>query len=134
MTTRRFDFEFEDRYRLAAAPFGITPQWSWIVLTAHQLEVRYGPWHVQTPVDNIATVTMTGPYLYIKTAGPARLTVSDRGLTFASNSRQGVQLDFVEPITGIDPLGRIRHPNLTVTPGDCAAFVAALHSAGAGQP
>jgi hypothetical protein len=134
MTTRRFDFEFEDRYRLAAAAFGITPHWSWIVLTAHQLEVRYGPWHVRTPLDNIATVTTTGPYLFIKTAGPARLTVSDRGLTFASNSRQGVQLDFVEPITGIDPLGRIRHPNLTVTPGDCAAFVAALHSAGAGQP
>jgi hypothetical protein len=124
--TRRFEFEFESRYRVAAAPFGVTPQWSWIVVTAGRLEVRYGPWYVRTPLDNIAAVSVTGPYLFVKTAGPARLTLSDRGLTFASNSRRGVQLDFAEPIPGIDPFGRLRHPNLTVTPRECDELVAAL--------
>jgi hypothetical protein len=51
----------------------------------------------------------------VKTAGPAHVSLVDRGLTFASTGRRGVCIRFFEPVRGIEPLGVIRHPSLTVT-------------------
>lgn len=123
---RRFEFGFEPRYRRASRLFGIRPDTAWIEVGDETLTVRFGPWRVATPLANIADVTITGPYAYIKTAGPARLGITDRGLTFATNGRRGVRLQFREPITGMDPWGALRHPNLTLTAADCAGLAAAL--------
>jgi hypothetical protein len=114
----RFDFAFEDRYRRPARLFGVTPSRTSIVVTDHELRARFGPWSTSTPLSNITSVTITGPYAFLKTAGPAHLGFTDRGLTFATNSRAGVCLEFAEPITGIDRKGWIKHPNLTLTPAD----------------
>ena len=56
-----------------------------------------------------------GPYAFWKTAGPARLAITDRGLTFATNGDRGVLISFHKPVRGLDPLGILRHPELTVT-------------------
>jgi hypothetical protein len=79
-------------------------------------------------VRNIAAVDVTGPYAFLKTAGPARLAITDRGLTFASNRDRGVRITFHSPVAGIDPLGAIRHPELTVTVLDVDGLVEALVS------
>ena len=60
---------------------------------------------VATPLANIVEVAITGPYAFVKTAGPARLGITDRGLTFATNGQRGVLLQFAEPIRGMDPWG-----------------------------
>ena len=54
-------------------------------------------------------------YAFWKTAGPARLAITDRGLTFATNGDRGVLISFRTPVRGLDPLGVLRHPELTVT-------------------
>lgn len=95
--------------------FGVTPERAWIDVGAEELVARFGRWHVRTPVSNVARAEETGPYSFLKTAGPARLGVTDRGLTFATNGDRGVCLRFKTPVTGIDRAGRIRHPELTVT-------------------
>jgi hypothetical protein len=59
----------------------------------------------------------------LKTAGPARLGITDRGLTFASNGDRGVCINFHSPVPGI---ARIRHPELTVTVLDVDALMKAL--------
>jgi hypothetical protein len=51
----------------------------------------------------------------LKTTGPARLAITDRGLTFATNADRGVLISFRNPVRGLDPLGILRHPELTVT-------------------
>ena len=38
-----------------------------------------------------------------------------QALTFGTTTRGGVCLRFREPVAGIDPWGRIRHPGLTLT-------------------
>lgn len=124
--TRTFRFEFEDRYRTPARLFGVDEENSMVSLAAGRLVARFGKWTVSTPLTNITDVRLTGPYRFLKTAGPAHLSLSDRGLTFASNSRQGICLGFAEPVSGIDPLGVIRHPNLTVTVSDCAGLLSVL--------
>ncbi len=113
-----FAFAFEARYTRAAQLFRVTPATTGIVVTGSHLRVRFGPWRVVVERENITEVAVTGPYAFAKTAGPARLGLTDRGLTFATNSRAGVCLQFASPITGIDPAGWIRHPNLTLTPSD----------------
>lgn len=72
---------------------------------------------------------MTGPYAFVKTAGPARLAFTDRGLTFATNGDRGVRIAFHTPIHGLDPIGLIPHPELTVTPVEVARLVTVLEQA-----
>ncbi|MEO6700742.1 MAG: hypothetical protein ABI140_14255 [Jatrophihabitantaceae bacterium] len=123
---QHFAFRFAPSYRLAALPYGITEHTTSITVTADELRVRFGLWRVCTPLANIGLLRITGPYAYLKTAGPARLGFTDRGLTFATNGDRGVCLEFDEPITGMDPLGLIRHPNLTLTPADCVGLARVL--------
>lgn len=121
-----FPFAFEDRYVAPARIFGVTPDTTSIVVEAGRLTAHFGHWHIETPLTNIATVSLTGPYAFLKTAGPAHLGITDLGLTFATNSRAGVLIELRERIRGIDPLGLIRHANLTLTPADCAGLASAL--------
>ncbi len=121
-----FAFLFSQRYRRPARAFGVTPERSWVEVGAEQLSVRFGPWRVQTPVSNVSGTTVTGPYAFLKTAGPAHLALTDRGLTFATNGDRGVCLSFHSPVRGIEPFGLLCHPTLTLTVVDIDGLVSAL--------
>jgi hypothetical protein len=126
----RFDFRFAPAYRLAARPFGITPANAWVQVDDDRLLANYGPWRLRTTLANISRVAITGPYRFYRTAGPARLGVTDGGLTFASNGEQGVLLSFHERVPAIDPLKLIHHPELTATVADVHGLVRALGAGG----
>jgi hypothetical protein len=100
----RFEFRFVPVYRRVAQVFGVTPRTAWVDLYDDALEALFGPWHVRTALLNVTNVEVTGPYAFLKTVGPARLAVSDRGLTFATNSDRGVLVTFRVPVPGIEPL------------------------------
>lgn len=124
----RFDFAFDPGYRLAAAVYGVRPGNAWVDVDerAGTFTARYGPWLVRTPLDNVRSAQLSGPYQRVKTLGPARLSFADRGLTMASNGRRGVCIEFAEPVPGIEPTGRLRHPGLTVTVADCDGLLRVL--------
>jgi hypothetical protein len=122
----RFDFQWQPAYRLAAAPYGITPRTSHLTIADGWLRARFGPWRVRTPTANISSVERTGPYAFVKTAGPPHLGWTDRGLTFATNGTVGLLLCFREPVAGIEPFGLVRHPELTVTVRDIGEVIEAL--------
>lgn len=111
----RFRFRFAAAYRVAAAPFGVTPRTTMVEVADGSLHVRFGPWALTTPVDNVAGCEPSGPFSFPKTAGPAHLSLADRGLTCATNGDEGLCIRFAEPVPGIDPWGVIRHPGVTVT-------------------
>lgn len=125
-STQSFGLRFTRPFALAARPFGVVPAKAGVTVAGAELHARYGPWTVRTPLANIRSCTVTGPYAVAKVIGPARLTLSDRGLTFASNPDLGAFLQFTEPVRGIFPGGWPRHPNLTVTVADPHALAAAL--------
>lgn len=122
----RFGFRFDPRYQRAARPFGVTPENAWVDVDHGRLEAHFGPWRVSTPLGNVDRVEITGPYRFIKTAGPARLGITDRGLTFATNGDRGVLISFVAKVRGIEPLGVLRHSELTVTVEDVEGLVTLL--------
>ena len=122
----RFGFAFAPAYRLSARAFGISPATAWVDVGGGALAARFGLWRVSTPLSNITDVAVTGPYAFWKTAGPARLAITDRGLTFATNADRGVLISFRTPVTGLDPLGVLHHPELTVTVADVDGLAALL--------
>ncbi len=124
----RFPFRFDPTYRRIARLFGVTPSRAWVDLRDDELEARFGPWRLRTATSNIADAELAGPYSFFKTVGPARLGITDRGLTFASNRDRGVCITFRSPVPGIDPFGRIRHPELTVTVLDVDGLMKKLTS------
>jgi hypothetical protein len=116
-TERRFDFAFE-HYQLALGlPLGITPFTAWVAVGSNELHIRYGPWSLQTALDNVAGAEVTGPYTMIKTAGPPHLSLADQGISFVTRRSSGVCIRFREPVPGILPLhlGLVKHPGATVT-------------------
>jgi len=124
--TQEFEFAFEGRYRLPALAFGVTPGSARVLVTDDELLVRFGPWRLRTPLANVAGTEVTSGYAFYRTAGPAHLSLADRGVTFATNSRQGLCVSFVEPVHAIEPTGMLRHPAATVTVAEVDALAAAL--------
>ncbi len=121
-----FPFRFAPLYRAAGVVFGVTPARTAVTVRGGSLQARFGPWSVTTPVSNIAGTEVTGPFSVLKTAGPAHLSLADRGLTFATNSQRGLCIRFVHPVSGLEPSGRIRHPALTVTVEDVDGLRSAI--------
>ena len=126
---QRFTYRFAGPYRWPARLFGITPATAWVEVDAASLRARFGRWRVTTPLANISSVGVTGPYAFVKTAGPARLAITDRGLTFATNGDRGVLISFREPVPGLEPTGLLRHPELTVTVADVDGLAERLRAA-----
>jgi len=122
----RFDFAFAPAYRRLGRLFGIKPANAWVEVGNETLVARFGPWRVSTTRENVAGVEVTGPYAFWKTGGPARLAITDRGLTFATNGDRGLRIDFKSPVSGLDPLGVVRHSELTVTVADVERLAARL--------
>ncbi len=122
----RHHFAFATAYRAPALLFLITPRTAWVDLSQDALAVRYGPWTLRTPLSNVAGVERTGGFGFLKTAGPPHLSFSDRGISFTTNGEDAACVSFVEPVAGIDPTRRIKHPGATLTLQDVPAFIAEL--------
>jgi hypothetical protein len=127
LATAQFPFAFDGRFRPLLALAGITPGHAQVTVTAERLLARYGPWSVETRLDNIAEVCLTRNYHWYKAIG-ARGSFADRGLTFGTNADAGVCIRFHDPVPGIEPTGAVRHPGLTMTVADPHALAALLRS------
>lgn len=124
--TLRSAFRFAAAYRLPALFFGVTPRTSGVLLTGQELEIRFGPWRLRTLRSNVSGTELTGGFKYVKTAGPAHLSLADHGVTFATNGDAAVCLHFHSPVRSLDPTGHLLHPAATVTVTDPRALADAL--------
>jgi hypothetical protein len=122
----RFAFRYSGAIGMAARAITATTDRSYVEVSADAVTVRFGPWAMSTPRSNVAEIAESGPYAPWKVIGPPRLSFADRGITFATNSDRGVCIRFFDPIPGIEPTGRVRHPGMTVTVADPDGLVAAL--------
>jgi hypothetical protein len=121
-----FPFRFAAAYQLPGLLFGVTSATAGVWIDDAVLRIRFGPWRVRTPLTNVISTVHTGPFSLIKTIGPAHLSFADRGLTCATNSERGLCIRFAKPVRGLDPLGLVRHPAVTVTVADCDGLATML--------
>ncbi len=131
-TPDRFEFAWAESYRGPARLFGVQPSNAWVEVGVDDLDARFGRWRVRTPLTNVTAVAVTGPYRMFKTAGPARLAITDRGLTFATNGDRGVRISFGRPVRGLVRSDLLRHPELTVTVADVDGLARLLEQRAAG--
>lgn len=124
--TKRFTFDFDSRYRWPAWLPGVKPSSAIVEIDDSFLQITFGPWTLKSPTTNIRGAALSGPYSVPKTIGSTRMSISDRGLTFATNPYRGVCISFRNPVPGIDPFGPIRHPAVTATVADPDGLVAAI--------
>ncbi len=122
----RYGFDFDHRFARRLSILNIRPDTCHLTLAPEGLRVRFGLWTVRTPLDNVAGAEITGPYSAWKAVGP-HLSLADRGLTFGTSTARGVCIRFHTPVTGLDPLGLLRHPGLTVTLADPATVARRLN-------
>lgn len=126
MTAERFPFAFDPAYRWFLALAGVTPWTAHVTLTDDdRLVARFGPWVCETPLANVTGMCLTGPYRGYRAIG-ARASFVDRGLTFGTTTAGGVCLLLREPVPGLEPTGRMRHPGITLTVADRTGFAAAI--------
>lgn len=126
---QQFPFAFDDRFRLPLRVLGITPDSARVVVADGVVDARFGPWRVTTPLSNVSRTRVTGPYRAFRAIGP-HLSLADRGVSFGTTTEQGLCILFRRPVPGIDPLGVLRHPGLTVTVADLEGLAAALRAPG----
>jgi hypothetical protein len=105
---------------------GVRPRTAWVDVDEDAVAIHFGPWEVVLDRSNIVSTERTGPYRPWKVIGPPHLSLQDRGITFGTNASAGVCLRLREPVPGIEPTGRLRHPGVTVTVADPEELVRLL--------
>jgi hypothetical protein len=123
---RRFPIEIGRRSRLLLRVlFRVRPETAYVDL-GEDLEARFGFGHVRTPLSNVISWRIEGPWLWITAIG-IRRGLRDGVITFGGNHHGGVRLDFGEPV----PTMRfVRAPALNVTVADPEGFTAELAARG----
>jgi hypothetical protein len=97
-----------------------------VELAHGRLRIRYGPWTLDTDLDNVVDAAQSGPYQLVKVAGPPHLSFADGGITFGTNIEAGVCLRFLRPVPAALPVALLRHPGATVTVRDVDGLVRAV--------
>ncbi len=108
---RSFEFDFDKRFSPLLVMLGAIPSNSRVELRDDRVAVRLGPWRLSSSTANVARLDVTGPYRWYRAIG-LRLSLSDLGLTFGTNARRGLCIEFVQPVRSF--LG-VYHPAVTVT-------------------
>lgn len=121
MAVARFPFRLGRRSLPILFLFGVRPGRAWVDLDGEVLDVRFGFYRVRTPLANVVSWRIEGPWRWITAIG-VRMSLRHRDLTFGGTHRGGVRLDFGEPVRA----GFLRPPALYVTVEDLDGLAAAL--------
>lgn len=125
MKPRHFPFHFDRRFRPALALLGVRPGNASVLVTRHEVTIAFGWWRMRLSRSNVAGTEVTGPYRWWKAIGP-HLSLTDRGVTFGTNTRRGVCIRLRRPQPGLAPGRLLRHPGVTVTVADPKALARKL--------
>lgn len=98
--------------------FGVVTERTDVQVDDEELVAHFGIWSMRVPLANVAGTTVTGPYKRWRVAGGPRLSLADRGLTFATTTERGLCIRFVEPMPAPWPGGLPTVTALTVTVAD----------------
>ena len=128
MPTQRFPIRIGRRSRSVVRLWSATPATSYAELDdgpGAALTVRFGRFRFQTPIDNLASWRIEGPFLWITAIG-VRMSIRHRDVSFAGSPHGGVRIDFKERVRW----GPLRVPAIYVGADDLVGFAAELERRG----
>ena len=116
-----FEFAFDKRYRWPLRLLGVSESSALVTVGHEELRIRFGPWRMRTPLDNVADTKITRDYSAAKAIG-VRASFADSGVTFGTNTDEGLCICFHDRVPGMLPGNLVRHEAATVTVDDCAGL------------
>lgn len=124
MAAQRFPIRIGRRSRLFLKLFGVGADNAYVDLDG-ELDARFGFYRVRTPLSNIASWRIEGPWLWITAIG-VRTNLRHRDITFGGSPHGGVRVNFKEPVR----FGFYHVPALYLTVDDLEGLAAALSERG----
>jgi hypothetical protein len=124
MAAQQFPFRIGQRSRPLLRLFGVRTGNAFVVV-GDELDAHFGFFRIHTPVTNIASWRVEGPWHWITAIG-VRRSVRHGDVTFGGSHRGGVRVDFRNAVR----LGRLRVPALYVTVEDLEGLAATLAARG----
>jgi hypothetical protein len=126
MPTRRFAYRLAPRSAPVLWLFGVHgAEDAWVDLDDDTLSAHFGWSHATSPIANIASWRIEGPWKWITAIG-VRRSFRHADLTFGGSPAGGVRLDFREPIK----VGLLKVPALYLTVQDVEGLADALAERG----
>lgn len=116
----RFPIRVGRRSRPVIRLWTATPETAWVEL-GEDLEIRFGRFRFRTPVANIASWRIEGPFTWIRAIG-VRRSIRGGDVSFAGSAHGGVRVDLVERVRW----GPFRVPAVWVCADDLEGFAAEL--------
>jgi hypothetical protein len=101
--------------------FGVRSGTATVRLEGDRVSARFGFFRAETPLANVASWDITGPYRWWRAVG-VRRTIGTHDLSFGGSAHGGVCLHFRQPIR----IAGLRVTDLYVTVDDLDALGAAL--------
>ena len=121
---QRFPIRVGRRSRPLLLLFGVRPDNAWVDIDG-VVDARFGFYRLSTPLDNIASYRIEGPWPWLTAIG-VRRGWRHGDLTYGGSPHGGIRLDFREPVR----LGPLPVPALYVTVDDLEGMAAALAARG----
>ena len=118
---QRFPIRIGRRSRALLRLFGVRDGNAYVEVSDTDFDARFGRFRKATPLHNIASWRIEGPWWWITAIG-VRTSLRYRDLTFGGSPHGGVRIDVRDPL----PFGPITIRALYVTVDDLEGLAAAL--------
>lgn len=122
MSGHFFPYDMDNRWFVMMKALGVSSE-DGVTVTDDELIATFGRVKVRTPLSNIHHTQVSGPHRWYTAVG-LRLSFADDGLTFGTNHRRGLCIEFVEPIRKV--IGFKDHSALWVSVADPEGLAAVL--------
>lgn len=122
MADQFFSYERDERWKPMFLALGLDGN-DGVTVTSDTLRATFGPFSVETPRSNVVATEVTGPHRWWTAVG-VRLSLADDGLTFGTNARRGLCIQFDEKIKRV--MGFRDHSALWVSVADPDGLAATL--------
>ena len=120
MPALRFPIRIGRRSRGYLRLWTVRPETAFVDV-ADEVDVHFGRFRIRTPIANIASWRIEGPWLWITAIG-VRMSIRHHDVSFAGSPRGGVRLDFRDLVRW----GPFKVPAIYVGVDDLDGFAAEL--------
>lgn len=117
-----FPYERDHRWKPVLLPLGVNKN-DGVTVTETTMRATFGFFSVETPLSNVVGAKITGPHRWYTAVG-LRLSFSDDGLTFGTNHRRGLSIEFGDKVKRV--IGLHDHSSLWVSVADPEGLADAL--------
>ena len=123
VNTMHFPYRFDGRWRVLFWALGVSKNDGVSVYDNGDLVATFGRFKVKTTKNNVRRSVVTGPHRWYTAVG-LRLSLADDSITFGTNHKKGLSIEFVRKVPPV--IGFRRHSTLWVSVADPKGLAAAI--------